>query len=148
MSERGAPPGVEYLDHVADVGMRVRAGSVEDLFRRSAVGLFSLMVRIDAIRNEKRREFVCRAETLVGLFVEWLAALLADKDVGDLVFASFDVEIGEEEAGFELRGSAWGEPLDPTRHEPGIEVKGISYLGLSVGREADGDWVAECVLDV
>jgi SHS2 domain-containing protein len=140
--------GVEYLDHTADVGMRARATSVEEVFRRAAVGLFSLMVRVDAVEAARRRPVACRAETLAGLLVEWFGALLAEKDLSGLVFGRFDVEIDEGADGFGLRGAAWGEPLDPSRHEPGIEVKGISYLGLAVGREPDGDWVAECVVDV
>ena len=106
------------------------------------------MVRVDAVRAEQRRAFACRAESLAGLLVEWLGALLAEKDVSDLVFGRFDVEVGERDRGFELRGVAQGEALDPARHEPGIEVKGVSYLGLTVDREAAGDWVARCVLDV
>jgi SHS2 domain-containing protein len=145
---REAPAGVEYLDHTADVGMRARGPSVEEVFRRAAVGLFSLMVRADAVEASRRRPVTGRAETLAGLLVEWLSALLAEKDLSGLVFGRFDVQIEEGANGFELRGAAWGEPLDPSRHEPGTEVKGISYLDLAVGRETGGDWVAECVLDV
>lgn len=36
-------PGVELLEHTADVGMQVRASSLEELFHRAALGLVGLM---------------------------------------------------------------------------------------------------------
>lgn len=47
-----------------------------------------------------------------------------------------------------LHGTAWGEPVDPLRHRPTVEVKGATYTGLKVARGEDGLWRAECVVDV
>jgi SHS2 domain-containing protein len=51
-------------------------------------------------------------------------------------------------AGTRLRGKAWGEALDPGRHELAVEVKGATYSGLKVLERSDGDWLAQCVVDV
>ena len=147
MGEHASPPGVEYLDHRADVGLRARGVTIEEAFERAAAGLFARMVGLDAVEPSDNVPIACRAETLPNLLVEWLGALLAAKDVGGVIFGRFDVAIAEEESGFVLRAFAWGEPLDPARHDPGVEVKGVSLLGLSV--EQDGtDWVVTCVVDV
>ncbi len=148
MSAQCEPVGVEYLDHTADIGIRARGPSVEAVFERAAAGLFSLMVRVDAVEPTKDFTVVCRGETLADLLVEWLSELLAQKDLSGLVFGRFEVEIDRGPAGHELRGQARGEELDPSRHALGIEVKGISYLGLSVAQGDDGGWIAECVVDV
>jgi len=148
MNVRGEPTGVEYLDHTADVGIRARGGSVEGAFERAAAGLFSLMVRLDAVEATASHAVVCRGETLDDLLVEWLSELLVQKDLSGLVFGRFEVDIGRGPDGHELRGIARGEALDPSRHALGIEVKGISYLGLSVAQAEDGAWIAECVVDV
>jgi len=85
---------------------------------------------------------------LDGLLVDWLGALLAEKDVSGLVFGRFEVQIAETADGYRLDGVAWGEPIDVSRHRIGVEVKGISYLGLAVRRERSGESCAEFVLDV
>jgi SHS2 domain-containing protein len=41
-----------------------------------------------------------------------------------------------------------GEPVDVARHTPAVEVKGATLTELAVRQEADGTWVAQCVLDV
>ena len=148
MGGRAEPQGVEYLDHTADVGILARGRSVDEAFRRAAEGLFALMVRLDAVRPSVRRPVRCRAASLQELLVEWLSALLAERDLGELVFGRFEAAIEEGEGGVFLHGAAFGEALDPSRHEPGIEVKVISFLGLSVDQEREGDWVAACVVDV
>jgi SHS2 domain-containing protein len=34
------------------------------------------------------------------------------------------------------------------RHRPAAEVKGATYTALQVSRRADGQWLAQCVIDV
>jgi SHS2 domain-containing protein len=38
--------------------------------------------------------------------------------------------------------------LDIARHQPAVEVKGATYTGLRVAQTTDGQWVAECIVDV
>jgi len=35
-----------------------------------------------------------------------------------------------------------------TRHRPSVEVKGATYTALKVEQQADGGWLAQCVVDV
>ena len=138
---------IEYLDHVADAGIRVRGDSVADVFCGAARGLFALMVEVDRVQAASRHDVFCHAETLPELLVEWLGDLVAQKDLTGFVFRRFEVAIDQDEERFSLRGLAWGEAFDPSRHEAGVEVKGISYLNLRVKQDADG-WMAECVFDI
>ncbi len=46
-----------------------------------------------------------------------------------------------------LEAAAWGEPMDPSRHELNHEVKAITYHGLKVEQTADG-WLAEVIVDI
>jgi len=47
-----------------------------------------------------------------------------------------------------LRATAWGEPIDAARHHVAVEVKGATYTELAVKHRDDGQWVAQCVVDV
>ena len=61
-----------------------------------------------------------------------------------MLFSRFDISI----EGDELNATAWGEPVDITRHQPAVEPKGATYTALEVRQSADGRWLAQCVIDV
>jgi SHS2 domain-containing protein len=78
------------------------------------------------------------------LFVGWISSLLYEMDARNMLFSRFDVRFTD--GGLEAK--AWGEPVDIARHEPAVEVKAATYARLEVGRDNDGNWVAQCVVDV
>jgi len=139
--------GFAYLDHTADIAVRAWGGTVGEAFAEAARALVGAMVSLERVRPMTSRAFELQGSSLGLLLVDWLASLVAEKDVSGLVFARFDVEIEEDGTKVALRASAWGEVLDAARHEPRAEVKGISLLGLCV-RVEGGTWFAEYVADV
>lgn len=139
---------IEWLDHTADVGFRATAPSIEAAFCEAARALFSLMFAVEHIHECTTHRIAVNAVTLEALLVEWLSELLVQKDLTRLVFSRFEVTIlGNATSGFSAEGKAFGEPLDRTRHQPGTEVKGISYLGLTVTCQEDACAV-QVIVDV
>ena len=134
----------ETFDHTADLGLRVRAPDLDTLFVEAARGLFSVIVE-DLATVEPRRSVEVRLEgdDREYLLFDWLKALLYHFDTEHLLFSRFDVQVGADG----LVGSAGGEPMDESRHEPAHEVKAITYHGLTVEREGDG-WLAEVIVDI
>jgi tRNA nucleotidyltransferase (CCA-adding enzyme) len=61
-----------------------------------------------------------------------------------MLFSRFAVKL----EGTRLAADAWGEPLDPQRHHPAVEVKGATYTTLRVARAGDDVWIAQTVVDV
>jgi len=139
--------GFEYLGHPSDVGIRAWGKTPDEVFRDAARAVFTLMVDPKLINPSLRRPINVRADDLETLLVEWLAALLAEKDLTGLIFSDFEVSIDNGPAGYTLEGAGLGEGFDPKRHSPGTEVKGVSYLGLAV-KEEEGRWIVECVVDL
>jgi tRNA nucleotidyltransferase (CCA-adding enzyme) len=78
------------------------------------------------------------------LLVDWLNALIYEMATRHMLFARFDVAITDNR----LEARAWGERIDRLRHRPAVEVKGATLTALSVVRASDGNWVAQCVVDV
>jgi len=78
------------------------------------------------------------------LLYDWLNALVFEMATRRMLFGRFEVHI---ETG-KLRGVAWGEPIDRLRHRPAAEVKGATYTELAVIRGGEGEWIAQCVVDV
>ena len=138
---------IEFLDHTADIALRATGETLEATFEEAARGLFATMADVHAIQPVEAHSVRVRAASLEALLVAWLADLLVQKDLDGLVFSRFDVNIESDEDAYTLRGIAKGEPLDPIRHRPGCEVKGISLLGLRVER-IPGGWASQCVFDV
>jgi len=134
----------EIFEHTADIGIRVRAGSLEDLFADAARGLFSVVAaNLDAVRPLQEIAFTIAGERHDDLLLDWLDELLFTFNTKRLLFAEFEVQLSP--AG--LTATARGEPIDRARHELNMEVKAITYHGLKVDRDGDG-WLAEVIVDI
>lgn len=138
----------ELLDHHADAGVRGIGGTPEEAFAEGARGMFALMVELDRVEPREAVEIECRADSMEALFVAWLGELLLERDLKGMAFSKFEVQIGQADGGYLLRGRAWGESLDPERHGAIIEVKAATYSGLKSGRTPDGDYYVQCIVDL
>jgi SHS2 domain-containing protein len=76
--------------------------------------------------------------------VDWLNALVYEMATRSMLFSRFDVHSD----GRTLEARAWGEPVDVARHEPTVEIKGATMTALKVQRAPDGEWMAQCIVDV
>lgn len=144
-------PGVREIEHTADLGMEVEAGSLEELFRRAAAGMMAL-VREDSEADGPGRgggdegaeprviELEGDGDT-ARLLVRWLRELLYLQEVDGFVYGEAEFERLDESG---LRASVRGDP-DPARQIR--ELKGVTYHGLEVGR-ADGGWRARVIFDI
>jgi SHS2 domain-containing protein len=134
----------ELFDHTADLGLRVRAADLNTLFAEAGLALQAALVEDPAAARPLQAVAVeLPADDREYLLFDWLKALLYHFDTEKMLFSRFDVQV--DDAG--LKATAWGEPLDTSRHEPAHEVKAITYHGLKV-EPADGGWLAEVIVDI
>lgn len=136
----------EVFAHTADIGLRVRAATLDDLFADAAAGLFSLIVdNLDDVRSCDQLNFSVSGQEgeYDYLLFDWLNELLYAFDSRRILLSKFAVRVAP--ASVEAR--AWGEPLDSAHHRLEHEVKAITYHGLKVVREHDG-WLAEVIVDI
>lgn len=134
----------EHFPHGADIGVRGFGVTREQAFEQAAVALTAVITEPEGIVTTGSVEVACEAPDDELLLVDWLNALVYEMATRQWIFGRFAVRI----SGRGLSARAWGEPLDCTRHRPAVEVKGATYTCLRVAREADGTWVAQCVVDV
>lgn len=139
----------EHFEHGADVGVRGKGSTPEEAFEGAAHALFGLLADDpSAIRTDREERFECSAASLEDLLVACLNELISRADTHGLVFGRFALRIEDAgPRGLRLSGRAWGEPIDPARHESTVLPKGATYTALRVEREG-GTWVAQCVVDV
>lgn len=141
---KGKSPVYEFFEHTADLGLRVRAGSLDELFAGAATALFAAIVEdATSLREADMHEIRIDGNDREYLLFDWLRELLYRFDADGRLYRRFDVAV--DDGGLTAR--AWGEPLDRSRHELGHEVKAITYHGLRV-ESADEGWLAEVIVDI
>lgn len=134
----------ELFEHTADLGLRVRARDLDTLFVEAARALFSAVVEdLSTVEQREHYDIQLTGDDRPYLLFDWLNELLFQFDTSHRLFGHFEIHI----EGDRLSGSAWGEPLDPSRHALAHEVKAITYHGLRVEPDGDG-WLAEVIVDI
>jgi len=134
----------ETFEHTADLGLRIRAADLNILFAEAATALFATIVDdLSTVECRQRLDLQLNGDDREYLLFDWLRELLYRWDAEHLLFARFEARMSATG----LTGSAWGEPLDHSRHVLSHEVKAITYHGLRVEQTADG-WLAEIIVDI
>ncbi len=134
----------ETFEHTADLGLRIRAADLDTLFAEAAQGLFSVLVEdLTTVRPAQAVAVRIDGDERDLLLFDWLKELLYRFDAEHLLFSKFDVKVGLGS----LSATAWGEPLDRSRHVLDHEVKAITYHGLRV-EPVEGGWEAEVIVDI
>lgn len=134
----------EHFEHEADIGVRGRGPTLAAAFEQAALALTAVITDPAGVRGVVPVAFICAAPDNELLLTDWLNAIVYAMSTRKLLFGRYEVTIEDHR----LSATAWGEPVDPARHQPAVEVKGATYTQLAVRREADGSWLAQCVVDV
>ena len=134
----------EHFSHGADVGVRGFGESREEAFEQTALALSAIVADISTILPKETIEIHCEAPDIELLLVSWLNAIIYEMAVRRMLFGKFQATI----SGSSLTGTLAGEKVDPQRHELAVEAKGATVTGLRVAHGTQGEWVAECVVDV
>jgi SHS2 domain-containing protein len=134
----------ETFEHTADMGLRIRAHTLEELFAEAGRGFFALIAtNLDAVKAVCQRDYEIGVDEVDYQLFDWLNELLYTFESDKLVLADFQVRI---DAG-RIRAVAGGEPFDAERHGADHEVKAITYHGLRVEKQQNG-WLAEVIVDI
>ena len=133
-----------YIDHTADLGIKVFGLTLAELFENAAFGLFDNIANLEKVNPNSEFNVEVQATDREALLVNWLSELnylfLTRKEL----FKCFQVnEINDEH----LTAIVKGEKLDLERHEIYTEVKAVTYHKLYV-KETDQDWEAQIIFDL
>lgn len=152
----------QTFEHTADVGLRIEAASLAQLFEEAARALASLWVDdprwaedaeaavADAVARggePVEERFALASGEHAELLFDWLHALLVAFEVRRALLPLVHVEVASDEAGLTLRATARGVRVDPALQPLAREVKAITYHRLALRREG-ARWTAEVVVDV
>jgi len=137
-------PSWEHFEHDADVGVRGWGQTRAQAFEQAALAMTAAITDPALVRHLARVEISLQDDDPELLLTDWLNALIYEMSTRRMLFGRFSVRIDDSD----LAAVAEGEPLDIERHHPAVEVKGATMTELKVAQQADGSWMAQCVVDV
>ena len=85
----------EWLDHTADIGVRVRAKTHAELFIQAASAMFTVIAQpAQPLNNPKKEAFsiILEASDWDALLLDWLNELVSLSDSRGLIFTDFAME--------------------------------------------------------
>ena len=133
----------EHFPHQADMGIRGRGATKEEAFEQGALAMTAVITDPEKVRPLTCVTLSRQCPDDELLFADWINALVYEMATRNMLFGRFEVTL----EGDSLLGRAWGETIDIARHQPAVEVKGATYTNLQV-LQANGEWIAQCVVDV
>ena len=134
----------EHFPHEADIGVRGIGSTREKAFEAAGLGVTAVITDPASVSPMQAVQIACEAPDEELLLVDWLNALVYEMATRKMLFSRFTVHLNDHS----LHATAWGEQIEVARHQPAVEVKGATYTALSVKRDEQGRWIAQCVVDV
>lgn len=134
----------EWIEHTADVGIKVFGDDLKDLFSHAANAFFEIITETDTIEPRKTYTIKAKGDGWEELLVNWLNELLFLFDTKGLVFKEFEIE---EIRRYYLRAKAKGELFDLKKHPLKTGIKAVTYHQLKVERAKD-HWEAQVIFDI
>jgi SHS2 domain-containing protein len=132
------------FDHTADLGVKVSAATMEELYAGAAFTLFDLLADLSTVRAGIVREIVVEGEDPADLLVNFLREILYLWNGGGFLVKTCSVREAKPQR---LKVLLRGEFFDQARHRIKQEIKAVTYHQASVS-ETDEGWAARVVFDV
>ncbi|MEA1963867.1 MAG: archease [Candidatus Aerophobetes bacterium] len=134
----------EFINHTADIGIKIGGGSLNELFENAAYALFDIIAELNKVRVKDFIKVKIEGEKIDELLADWLRELLYKFNGEGYLLKKFKVERAGEKG---LEAEVGGEKLDLAQHSLKREVKAVTYHGLTVKRR-DKRWEAQIIFDV
>ena len=141
----------EFVEHTADLAVRLRARALTGVFAAAAAAFTEAVTDGGTVRAVEERRVRLSAAELELLLVDWLNELLFLFETEEFLAREADVEITSAVAdighardaggpgdGYLMSARVRGERRDADRHPLKVLIKGITYHGLHIVRTADG----------
>lgn len=131
----------EFLDHTADIKMRVYGHTQKDLFENCVLAFSSYVAKGNKIKSRKSKVIEASGIDNESLLYNFLEELIYLVDAENFVVAKAEITV----RGKNLRAELFG---DDAENYEGLEhVKSPTYAEMYVKKTSEG-WQAQFVLDI
>jgi SHS2 domain-containing protein len=133
---------------VADVAFEVWGASVEEVFVAAADATMNVMVTdLASIGRSLELTIELEREELDLLLFSFLNELIFLKDARQLLLRVASLSVKKNNANFTVKGTVYGETIDPQKHPLRVDVKAVTLHRFSL-RQTDAGWEAFVILDI
>jgi len=139
-----------YLENIAtaDVAFQAWGDTMEDMFVAAADATVNVMVEdLNTIADREHRILHLEADAIDMLLFQLLQELIYYKDAERLLLRVPSVHIQRQNDHFKLSAQAYGEELNPCKHELIVDVKAVTLHRFQVEQTESG-WRAMVILDI
>lgn len=126
--------GYTFIEHTADLGVRVTAATLPDLFIQAAKGMYALLGRLEPGTEPAEKILQLQAPDTESLLHDWLGELLWELDGNGHLFNSLEFEWFDAQ---HLTARCRGTVLDAQRSERTVEIKAVTYHDLRIQKRGD-----------
>lgn len=135
----------EFIEHTADIGVRVYGKTLDDLFANAAGALFTILVETKP-RSDFSRNIILEGETFEDLLVNWLNELISAFFAEKFLPCRYDLSVTQEHDRKVLKARLTGQEFDPYDNKINREIKAATYHNLKI--EYEKFYKAEIIFDV
>jgi SHS2 domain-containing protein len=133
----------ELIEHTADIGIRVKAADLKELFTKTALSMFDIIAELNKEEAvTKKIEIKLKADNLEELFVTWLNELLYLSATKEWIFSDFEIKKIDKDS---LDATLIGRNIK--NYKVNTEIKAATYHELKLEQTKSG-WKAEVIFDV
>jgi SHS2 domain-containing protein len=139
-----------YLEDIAtaDVAFEARGDTLEEMLIAAADATMNVMVAdLGSIADRVRRTISVESDAIDMLLFQLLQEIIFYKDAERLLLRVPEVRVryGDDDVGLSVE--AYGEELDPEKHELIVDVKAVTLHRFQVEQTSSG-WSALVILDI
>ena len=134
----------ELIEHTADIGIKVIAKTLEELFENAALGMFSIIADLNQIKPKEHLEIEVEAESRNELLFNWLRELLYQSSTTYIIFKEFNIQQISDK---KISALAWGEKIENKKNVIKTEIKAVTYCDFKLEKK-DSLWEAQVIFDV
>jgi SHS2 domain-containing protein len=139
-----------YLENIAiaDEAFEAWGETAEEMFAAASDAVLNIMVKdVDTVRARECRRFRIESPQMDMLLFQTLQELVYCKDAEGLLLRVKSSRIAQEGDGWNALVEAYGEPIDPERHDLIVDIKAVTLYRFKVEQSQHG-WSATVVVDV
>ena len=137
----------KFFDHTADVLFEAYGKTLNELFENSALALEETQTNLKDIKEKTKKTITLKNESVEMLLFDFLQELIFLKDSRKLLFSKFKVKVKKDKENYILNSEAFGEKINPKKHELKVDVKAVTLHQFKVEKKKD-KWVARIILDI
>ena len=134
----------KFINHTADLGIKVWGESLESLFENAAYSMFDILTELDKVKVKESLGVEIEGKRTDELLADWLRNLLYKFNGEGYLLREFNIEEISKKG---LKAKMRGEKLNLSRHTLKTEIKAVTYHGLEVKKTGQG-WEAQVIFDV